>query len=269
MSNIVFYHANCMDGFCSAWMFKRNVPEESEFIPINYGSPFEPESVKDRSVYILDFSFKPDVMEKIIENATNVVLLDHHETAEKDLKKFIGTGPKSQVIFDMTKSGAKLTTEYCGNKGNWIVDYVEDRDLWRFALPSSKEVNVALQSYPMDFKVWDSIFIGASKESMALEGIAILRYQNNLIERAMANKHDITIKGKKGLSVNSCLLQSEIGEKLAEESGTYGHVWYENGKVTRNSLRSQGDYDVGKIAKSLGGGGHRNSSGYESHGRSF
>jgi nanoRNase/pAp phosphatase (c-di-AMP/oligoRNAs hydrolase) len=51
---------------------------------------------------------------------------------------------------------------------------------------------------------------------------------------------------------------------LAAECGTFGLLWYVSSRGTINcSLRSQGEYDVSKIAKVFGGGGHRNASGFQ------
>lgn len=59
-------------------------------------------------------------------------------------------------------------------------------------------------------------------------------------------------------------LASSVGHELAVKSGTYGLCWYQNsdGKVNV-SLRSNDDYDVSALAKSLGGGGHKNAAGFE------
>ena len=57
---------------------------------------------------------------------------------------------------------------------------------------------------------------------------------------------------------------SEAGNILAKESGTFGMTWMINSKGMANvSLRSIGDYDVSAIAKTFGGGGHRNAAGFE------
>jgi len=50
---------------------------------------------------------------------------------------------------------------------------------------------------------------------------------------------------------------------LAKESGTFGATYYQDSNMQIHfSLRSIGDYDVSKIAKQFGGGGHRNAAGY-------
>ena len=73
------------------------------------------------------------------------------------------------------------------------------------------------------------------------------------------------IEGRLGRSVN-CTPQfaSEAGNILAQASGTFGMTWIINSKGMANvSLRSIGDYDVSAIAKTFGGGGHRNAAGFE------
>lgn len=58
-------------------------------------------------------------------------------------------------------------------------------------------------------------------------------------------------------------LTSDVGHELANQSGTFGLLWYiDKDNVCRCSLRSNGDYDVSAIAKAFGGGGHLNSAGF-------
>ena len=58
-------------------------------------------------------------------------------------------------------------------------------------------------------------------------------------------------------------LQSDVGHELANQSGTFGLLWYvDKDNRCKCSLRSNGDYDVSAIAKVFGGGGHRNAAGF-------
>jgi hypothetical protein len=38
-SPVVFYHANCQDGFCAAWVASKRLPKDTEFEPMQYGQP--------------------------------------------------------------------------------------------------------------------------------------------------------------------------------------------------------------------------------------
>lgn len=67
----------------------------------------------------------------------------------------------------------------------------------------------------------------------------------------------------KGLAVNTNVHMSEVGHELANQSGSYGLVWYlGSDNMAKVSLRSNGDYDVSAIAKQFGGGGHKNAAGF-------
>jgi nanoRNase/pAp phosphatase (c-di-AMP/oligoRNAs hydrolase) len=96
-------------------------------------------------------------------------------------------------------------------------------------------------------------------------GKILLSYRNDLIERALSatawkrfgEDNDVIPV------VNSSQFPSEIGNALCTRNpgAKYALTWYErkDGKYYL-SFRSTG-YDVEKIAKSLGGGGHRRASG--------
>jgi nanoRNase/pAp phosphatase (c-di-AMP/oligoRNAs hydrolase) len=64
--------------------------------------------------------------------------------------------------------------------------------------------------------------------------------------------------------VNTSQLPSEIGNRLCEDypGADYALMWYErrDGEV-QLSFRSVGPFDVGRLAASIGGGGHKNAAG--------
>ena len=58
--------------------------------------------------------------------------------------------------FDLERSGVTIAWEYWGsgfstNEGELLARYIEDRDLWRWKLPDSREVSAALDSHPKRF----------------------------------------------------------------------------------------------------------------------
>lgn len=72
------------------------------------------------------------------------------------------------------------------------------------------------------------------------------------------------IASLRGLAVNTNKHMSEVGHELANQSGTFGLVWYMGAdNRIKCSLRSNGEYDVSAIAKVFGGGGHKNAAGFE------
>ena len=67
-----------------------------------------------------------------------------------------------------------------------------------------------------------------------------------------------------GLAVNAnALFASELGNRLAERSGSFGLVWeLAAGGDVKVSLRAAGRVDVAAIAAGYGGGGHPNAAGF-------
>ena len=102
MKPLVIYHANCWDGFCAAWVARKALGDIEPF-PAYYGAP--PPDVKDRIVYVLDFSYPRDVTERIATEARRSVFLDHHKTAMDALDGLHQPESGIDVWFDMNKSG--------------------------------------------------------------------------------------------------------------------------------------------------------------------
>ena len=125
---LVIYHANCWDGFCAAWV-ARMALGDIEAMPAYYGAP--PPMCEGREVYILDFSYPRETMRQLVAAAAHVTILDHHKTAESELAGLDEElAPDLVVVFDMTKSGGRLSWEYFsylggwqGMKSPWLVDY--------------------------------------------------------------------------------------------------------------------------------------------------
>lgn len=276
---VVIYHAGCWDGFCAAWLFQKQFPQ-AEFHPAHHGS--NPPDVKGAKVYILDFCYSEDVMRDILRDCRTLVVLDHHKTsaaAMETLRK--EADPKSMFVFDMEKSGARLAWEwlidafgdvkestffgYRKTSSNLLVDYTEDRDLWRWQLTHSREYNAWLRSFPLDFKVWDSLYLDYSFTKSCEQGEAILRRDQQIVDSHVRNAVEMEICGHKVLVVNASTLVSEIAGKLAE-GRPFGAVYFDRIKDGKRqfSLRSdKNGLDVSEIAKSFGGGGHQHAAGFE------
>lgn len=279
---IVLYHAGCWDGFCAAWVAARTLGPDTECVAVHYGQPFPKLDYADRKVYILDFSYPLDELRTWAagKRPLFVCILDHHKTAEQDLKPIIGQDQilpsvLSFVAFDMHKSGARMTWEYFNGVQEhaipWLVKYTEDRDLWKHQLPFTKEVNACLRSHPFDLKLWDSFKEnytnpeGNPHHLFITEGSAILRAEQAIIDSHVRNAVEINFAGYKIRCVNATVLHSSIGNDLAIGYPFALTYFINQGGEYVCSLRSnEKGIDISKIAKQLGGGGHRNAAGFKS-----
>jgi len=274
MEPLVIYHASCADGFCAAWLMHHAYPK-AEFHAANYQQdPVEFE--EGREVFIVDFSYPRDVMIAMNEKASKLVVLDHHKTAEEACEGL------DFCTFDMNKSGAMLTWDYL--KANVphhypdslkkvpfdrdftpaIVDYVQDRDLYTWKLPDSKEYNSALRSYPFEFEVWDKLSSTAA-HLLIKDGRAIERYRQQVIDQHVSHASEFVIDGHKVLGVccTAIDMHSEVAGALAMKEGyPFGFVYLDTVGYRKFSLRSRDDFDVSAIAKKFGGGGHQRAAGF-------
>jgi oligoribonuclease NrnB/cAMP/cGMP phosphodiesterase (DHH superfamily) len=249
--DIALYHADCMDGFGAAWAIWKRFPN-TVFVPVKHGYP-PPTDLADRRVVIVDFSYGRPILEAMAAETKELLVLDHHITAEQALQGL------PYAYFDQTKSGAVLGWEWAhGTPPPWLLRYVQDKDLWTWALPGSREINAALASYPFDFNLWDQF----SQEKLEQEGQAILRYEHELVGKLAGQAVMVEFHGEIVPSVQSSVLTSQIGERLSPHH-PFCVIWHDRDGRRYFSMRSRQDgTDVGAIAASFGGGGHTHAAGF-------
>ena len=208
---LVIYHGNCADGFSAAWVFhnaQNKLRANFDFHPGVYNDPLP--DVDDRVVYLVDFSYKKEVVKEICRRAIEVILIDHHKTAIDDLSVLLNEASHEfQYNFnwyvDIERSGAMLawdylynvlwTTEFLepagtirrfaiGEKKIWeegyhpapmLLRHIQDRDLWHFKLSCTREINAAVFSYEYTFENWDKLMLG----QLGLEGNIV--QQNDML----------------------------------------------------------------------------------------
>jgi len=259
----VLYHANCNDGFCAAWVLYRIYKDKAEYIPVKYGQD-PPVFNPDDDVIIVDFSYKRDVLLGIKARVKSLLVLDHHKTAQAELEGL------DFCKFDMSKSGAHITWEHYnpGSPLHSLVEYTEDRDLWLWQLPYSREINAALSLYEHDLELWNdyvSVKIVQSKDLLINEGQTILKYEEKLVKQHTENAVEYILDDFNILGVNATVLFSDIAGQLSQ-GRPFGFAYFirEDGKY-QYSLRSDPNgVDVSEIAKRFDGGGHFHAAGFES-----
>lgn len=270
---LCIYHGNCADGFGSAWVvrkyFQEIMKEPIEFHAGIYQNP--PPDVTGRAVYMVDFSYKADVLTKMAQVATRINVIDHHKTAQAELES-IKDVPKIYAVFDMEKSGAGLTwdTLFPDTPRPELINYIEDRDLWKFKLDRSREVSASIFSYPYDFDIWDGLMQAAVMPRLKTEGEAIDRkHYKDIRELLDVLVRPMTIGGVRvpvanlPYTMGSDACHIMCAENRAGAGPTFSAYYYdtENGRVF--GMRSiEGGADVSEVAKLYGGGGHKHAAGF-------
>nr|QBK88279.1 MAG: DHH family phosphohydrolase [Marseillevirus LCMAC202] len=269
----VIYHANCPDGFTSAWAFWSLFRDRAEYLPYRYGQ--EPPDLTGKRVAIVDFSFPRETLLRMVDQAQYLVVLDHHKSAERDLDG-LNLGAKGEIIFDMARSGAQIAWDYlfASRQRPWFVDYVADRDLWRNELPQTKEISQTLffDGYFDSFSKLDELSnsLEPLKEmsAMAERGLVLLEYKTKECEMyAKAAKPTIFRGYRVNLAGCPRAYRSEVGNLISMQDCDFAAVyWYDYySKEWLISFRASKEcpYDLSEITSQLpNGGGHPKAAGF-------
>ncbi len=262
-SIVILYHKGCPDGFGAAWVAWKKFGTRAEYIAID-PKTLPKEKLENSTIFVLDNSFPREVQEMLQKNNKRVVVIDHHESSEDEIRSF------PQNVFDMKHSGAVLTWKYVYPKKQipLMLKYIEDRDLWKFNLSYSEEISSFLESYDFDFKKWSFVARKIENTKTRKEAIMIgsylLRYKNEVIKRLMEKAYKVAFGGYETFAVNSSegRFTSELGHRLSEQFPPLAIIWHVTRSQLLVSLRSNGTVDVSKIAQRFGGGGHSASAGF-------
>lgn len=282
MKSIVYYHDSCADGFGAAFAAWLKLGDAAEYVPVQYGREPCLDGLDGVDIYILDFSFPLPVMHKMFEIANKVVWLDHHKTAFEAMGKSIDEVYRvhdrdQDVILDNNKSGALLAWEYFHPEKEMseLILNIDDRDRWQFKRTLSKATHAGLMANrPWKFEQWKgftNLVHNNALGGLVQEGQILLKQQAADVASSAKHAKECVLYipdgliGRRGLAVNCASNISEVGHALANQSGTYGLVWWysPHEQAAVCSLRSNGDYDVSAIAKQFGGGGHKNAAGFK------
>jgi nanoRNase/pAp phosphatase (c-di-AMP/oligoRNAs hydrolase) len=246
---------------------------DPEFYEGVFGQP--PPDVKGRDVVLVDFSYPRDQMFTLAKDAKSLLVLDHHKTAQETLQLWVAP-QNTTVIFDMNKSGAGLAWDYYFPKAErpFLVNYVEDRDLWNWKLPHSRELNAYISILPFVFEAWTAAHIGGMIPEGITESIkmgrAALAKTAQYVAEVKKNAYLTVFEGHTVPIVNAPQVDiSELVHSLCEDGGYHPFAMgfgQRSDGMFAYSLRSIGDFDVSELAKRYGGGGHKNSAGFTSHG---
>ena len=269
MSNIIcIYHNNCADGFGAAWVVRKAFLEHKlelpEFYPGEYNKP--PPDVTGKRVIMVDFSYKRSALLKMAEQAEYMIIYDHHATAKDDL---VDLPDNVETVFDMGRSGAMITwnEQFLDQRPPPLLCHIQDRDLWQWELPNTKEIMATVFSYPYGFSVWDML-MKVPVDTLVMEGASLVRKQDKDICEilSVATRNDIVIDGHKVPVVNiPHMFGSDACHILCEGKPFAAYYWIDSEGVYNFGMRSdKNGVDVRKIAEKFGGGGHKHAAGFRS-----
>jgi len=276
MSNnklIIVYHKDCMDGVSSAFIVReawKLSTQEIITIPLQYGKEDELNNVNmDKNTYVIfaDFSLKRHALIDLSKKVNCITIFDHHKTVQAEL---INLPENIDVVSDMKKSGATICLREFGPYMYLkpeIFEYIQDRDIWEWKLPHSREVSeyLKLKVIPNDIDSFATVYESFHLEEAVEIGKNLLQYQEHQVQAKIHKAKDIVFEGVEMKVINATENISELGNAICNQYNKPTMMYFitdDNSVIC--SMRSLDTLaDVSIIATKHGGGGHRNACGFK------
>ena len=261
---IVIYHGGCHDGFGGAWAAYKKFGNKADYLPAHHQESML--NLRDKEIYFIDFIYNsPEIVKNLIKNNKKVTIIDHHPTAEQNVKL------SENYSFDLKHSGAVLAWKYFHHKKPVpkLLEYIEDCDLWKFKIANSKEISISLQAVDFNFSAWNRIVkdfeFASSRKKYIEQGKLIWKHQFKLMYGLVNDSaYLVEFNGHKTFAINAPhYLASDLGHLLYNKMPPMAIIWNQKGDDIKVSLRSDGSVDVGKLAQKHGGGGHKAAAGFK------
>lgn len=292
MKTKIIYHqvkksVDCPDGLAAAWVAHKYYGE-GEIIGCWYQCEAEdlPKLEQGDRAVIVDFSFPAKILQQWSDAGVEILLIDHHKTAMEHLWGDVSQFSESfngHIEFDMAECGATLAWKYFfpDKPTPLFLQYVKDRDLWNKALLGSDEIHEVVSRLGRSFELYD-LLASYGFDSIAPVEFRVLSELGNVLlapkrktiaaisERAtlspFLNYENIPIVLLAG-DGSEDRLTSDICENLYTNlfpNALFVACQTSDGSWSLRSNKNNvdGGFDVGDLAKTQGGGGHKNAAGF-------
>ena len=267
MSNIYVLHHEDSDGYASALTLYRKFGDKAKYIPVQYGRSLPKLTYgPNTEVYIVDFSYSRAVLEELKSKVKTLLVIDHHDTAKEELAGL------DYAIFDLSKSGARLTWEYFnpGKEMPVVMELVEDRDMWIRSSDETDYFEAGMKASPryQSLKYWNEVLENHDELQRVLDLGKILEEEvrktvSDFVARKRYRVIPFYFNGRRYRAAiyNATTLISRLATGVYSTSGdsielTISYFTTHEGEVVF-SFRApkDNDVDVSAIAKHYGGGG--------------
>ncbi len=281
---VIIIHHDDADGRCAAAIIRKSLfaneapsddPTVMEFFPMQYNDPMPWKAIEAGKrpdfIFMVDFSVDAQSMARLIELAfVQFIWIDHHISAIEALPAFSDI---PGIRRDGT-AASKLAWRFCFDSERMpqAVKYIGDRDVWKFRYGDMTRYFYELYKTTPDTtpvgKIWDTwldpdynLEVDIQKGRVMFE---TSRRQLKLIAERFGVAAKIAGTEHTMLKINHAG-SGDMGEVVRDLGYDVCHCFIETergGDMVRiNSLYSE-TVDVGSLAVTRGGGGHKAAAGY-------
>lgn len=257
---ICFYHSGDMDGKCSAAIVKRKIPNV-ELYGIDYQDipNFPWDKVQHRDVIMVDFSLPRESMERLLQETKRVYWIDHHKTAMADMKDL-----RIEGLCAVELAACELTYIffYPTEPVPELIRLIGRWDVWDHSDPRTEPFHYGIESCYTDPN--NPKWLDYDINIIIDIGYHIMSYQEKIDKETMERAYPVTINGYSALAVNAPQGSKKFNQHPDKDKyDIYICYVFTDINKCRVSLYTEKDnIYVGEIAKSYGGGGHKQAAGF-------
>ena len=259
-------HHNDLDGRCSAAIVKyANKGKGVIFIEADYNKDWSTlkEFPANGTLYIVDYSLKPENMQVLLDKGVKPIWIDHHATAKDYQYQDL---PGHRNFEDKAESGCELTWRYFDvHKTPEVVKLIGDYDKWSLKMaPVCFQLyeGLKLENQNPASDMWHELFKSNETCERIIEaGKTAIRYRDNYCaDMCQSYGYETDFAGYRAYAANMARFGSkQFGERFSQYPFCIGYV--HDGEKFVVSLYSE-TVDVGAICKKHGGGGHKGAAGF-------
>jgi len=291
------YHHDDHDGRAAGFLVKKFYAEqgkEIECIEVDYNSQPPINTIQpDEDIWIVDYSFEPELMWQVLEMTHNIHFIDHHQTAMEKYNDFpeklaglrvngLAGCELTWIYITLLDEGIKcfgaLPTFFEENKEKFLqdmplfVNLIGDKDVWRWEHGEKTECfDLGLRSYDtsVNANVWEKLYYdffeldGGYHTILIDAGKTIKKYRDQWSkDYREANGFPVEFEGLNCYAMNIGRVGSEFfGEKSKEYDIVIPFVFHKDGSWKISLYSVNPNVDCAKLAQKYGGGGHKGASG--------
>ena len=269
----IYFHSD-LDGRCAGAIACRALRDQNkgakvELIELDYKDEIVVKEINPyEQVIIVDFSFKPEVMEKVLLLTKNIVWIDHHKTAFE--YKY---SEELRGIRDNKFSGCELTWKYFYGKKEMprAVELIGDKDKWAWKFgehTANFNMGMKLYDHQPEDKIWNRLFgLGAyfrlaEVSDIIEEGKICIKFRDQFCkDYAKSYGFETVFENYKCFALGIYMFGSEaFGDRMKKYDICLSYEYVGDSWIV--GLYSIKDIDVSKIAQKYGGGGHTKAAGF-------
>lgn len=272
---IGIYHKRDFDGYCSGAIIKYKFPE-AKLVGADYGEPLGVD-VTGEDVIMSDVSFDMEVMQDIATKSKSFVWIDHHISAIQKYGEYTkNNNLRCDVKLENGRAACELTWEYLfpDIEMPLAIKILGEYDTWRNQDKERWDNIIMPFQYGMRSKYYgaDDFPIGLfdinqepvkAVYEIIQVGKIILDYQKRQNTINCRKSFTAEIGKYRAICLNGSGFSSQTFESVYDEKKHDIMVpfQYDGEKWIVSFYTTKDDVDCSELAKSFGGGGHKQASG--------